>query len=325
METNFASKVNALALAKEPFFFIIDFAMEKPLVYAQNELPQGIHFSLSDHRFNCAEEKLTQPGFVFKTHPPTFGNYQFAFDKVMHEIKIGNSYLLNLTFQTKIETNLTLSEIYNYSKAKYKLLFKDQFVVFSPETFVQIRNGIISSYPMKGTIDAQLPDAAELLLGDAKESAEHHTIVDLIRNDIAMVANDVRVERFKYLEKIITHHGELLQMSSEIKGILPANYREQLGDILLRLLPAGSISGAPKHKTLKIISSTENYQRGYYTGIFGYFDGENLDSAVMIRFIEKQGDALWFKSGGGITAMSQVEAEYEELKQKIYVPLARNY
>jgi para-aminobenzoate synthetase component 1 len=86
-------------------------------------------------------------------------------------------------------------------------------------------------------------------------------------------------------------------------------------------LPAGSITGAPKAKTVEIIKQTENYTRGFYTGIFGYFDGVNLDSAVMIRFIENENGRLFFKSGGGITSMSEVQKEYEELIQKIYVPI----
>jgi para-aminobenzoate synthetase component 1 len=72
---------------------------------------------------------------------------------------------------------------------------------------------------------------------------------------------------------------------------------------------------------LEIIEQAEIYERGFYTGIFGWFDGENLDSAVMIRFIEQKGDKLIFKSGGGITSQSQVEKEYEELIQKVYVPV----
>ena len=82
-----------------------------------------------------------------------------------------------------------------------------------------------------------------------------------------------------------------------------------------------SISGAPKAKTLEIINQAEGYNRGFYTGICGWFDGENFDSAVMIRFIEQNGENLIFKSGGGITAQSELTKEYEELIQKVYVPI----
>jgi para-aminobenzoate synthetase component 1 len=89
---------------------------------------------------------------------------------------------------------------------------------------------------------------------------------------------------------------------------------------LFELLPAGSISGAPKEKTVEIIKQTETYKRGYYTGICGIFDGQNLDSGVMIRFIEKQGSQYYFKSGGGITVNSIAEEEYHEMIQKVYLP-----
>jgi para-aminobenzoate synthetase component 1 len=110
-------------------------------------------------------------------------------------------------------------------------------------------------------------------------------------------------------------------VSSQISGDLPKNYTENIGDILFTLLPAGSISGAPKKKTLEIIAKTENYERGFYTGIFGIFDGKNLDSCVLIRFIENQNGQLVYKSGGGITFMSEAEKEYDEMLKKVYVPV----
>ena len=222
----------------------------------------------------------------------------------------------------KIETNYNLKEIFHQSKAKYKLWFKDQFVVFSPEIFVRTNGQKISSFPMKGTIDANLPDAKNIILTSKKEVAEHYTIVDLIRNDLSMVAKNVRVARFQYIDHIKTHNRELLQMSSEITGELPENYHEHLGDIIYSLLPAGSISGAPKKKTLEVINEAEQYERGYFTGIFGIFDGKNLDSGVMIRYIEKTNEGLIYKSGGGITSQSDCNEEYQELINKIYVPIA---
>jgi len=173
---------------------------------------------------------------------------------------------------------------------------------------------------MKGTMDATLPDAENQLLNNEKELAEHYTIVDLIRNDLSMVSKNVKVERFRYIEHIKTNRNELLQMSSEISGELPLNYYETLGDLIFKLLPAGSISGAPKKKTVEIIRQAEQYDRGFYTGIFGIFDGENLDSGVMIRFIEQTAEGLFYKSGGGITAKSNCSEEYQELIAKIYVP-----
>lgn len=174
---------------------------------------------------------------------------------------------------------------------------------------------------MKGTIDAATPNAAQTILNDKKEMAEHYTIVDLIRNDLSKVAKKVTVTKFRYIDEIQTHEKTLLQVSSEIKGELPEDFHQNLGNIFDEMLPAGSICGAPKDKTVEIILETESYDRNFYTGIFGVYDGQNLDSAVLIRFIEKTDKGLVFKSGGGITSLSDPQSEYEEMIHKIYVPI----
>ena len=107
-----------------------------------------------------------------------------------------------------------------------------------------------------------------------------------------------------------------------ISGSLPDNYHSKLGEIIFSMLPAGSVSGAPKEETIRIIRQSEGSPRGYYTGIMGYFDGRNFDSAVMIRFIEQQDEGMIYRSGGGITFMSDPEKEYQELIDKVYVPFA---
>ena len=209
------------------------------------------------------------------------------------------------------------------SEARYRIWWEDHFTVFSPEIFITIdESGCIRSYPMKGTIDAKQFMAAQQLLDNKKERAEHATIVDLIRNDLSIVASNVRVTQYRYIEEIQTHRGGLLQSSSTIAGQLPDHYQEKLGDIIFQLLPAGSISGAPKNQTVQIIQEAEISKRGYYTGICGIFDGKKLDSGVMIRFIEKTDAGLVFRSGGGITAQSNGEEEYQEMIDKVYFPMA---
>lgn len=314
--------MNRLSSEGEPFLFIIDFEGKAPVVLSlQDAESQGIYY---DCRGKTNVEngviRNLQP-LIFEKTPIDYFTYLNAFEIVKEGLTFGNSYLLNLTFPTRININRSLKEIFHLSQAPYKLLFRDEFTVFSPESFVRINaEGVISSFPMKGTIDASLPDAAEQLLNDPKETAEHHTIVDLIRNDLSMVAREVRVKRFRYLEEIKTNQKHLLQASSEITGQLPGDWRNRTGDILQTLLPAGSISGAPKKKTIEIIRQAEITERGYYTGIFGIFDGSALDSGVMIRFIEQKNDQMIFRSGGGITVNSQPEQEYREMIDKVYVP-----
>lgn len=312
--------MNELGAQGKPFVFIIDFAFEKPLVFDLNDTT-NLLWKTPDST-NYMREEIQKKQVEWNIFPVEYGKYQNAFELVQHHIHSGDTYLLNLTMPTLVEINLTLEEIFHRSKAPYKIWLRDQFICFSPEIFVKITGGMISSFPMKGTIDANLENAGELLLNDEKEIAEHHTIVDLIRNDLSLVATEVKVEKFMYIDRISTNRGDLLQMSSQISGKLPENYEHSIGAIISKLLPAGSICGAPKRKTLEIIRKAENYERGYYTGIFGVFDGKNLDSCVLIRYIEQNGDQLTFKSGGGITFLSDCQTEYKELIQKVYVPIS---
>ncbi len=314
------SQMNSYGERGIPFVFIIDFRKENLLLYRTEELDkEGIYLQFSG--FSNLPDKSEKKSFYFEKEPVSLARYQKGFSVVYDAIQRGDTFLLNLTFPTKLKTNLSIKEVFDHSKAKYKLLFKDKFVVFSPEPFITIKENIISSYPMKGTIDAGIENAKEKLLNNIKEVSEHNTIVDLIRNDLSMVAKKVRVDKLRYVENIKTHEKELLQTSSKISGELTDDWRSRVGDIIYKLLPAGSISGAPKKKTLEIIEEAEGYDRGFFTGVFAYFDGENLDSAVMIRFIEKQGDKLIFKSGGGVTSFSECEQEYLELIDKVYVPI----
>lgn len=305
----------------QPFLFGIDFDVKQGFfIDPAKAADSGIYFNINGIGNHFPYESKSESVKLVK-HPIGKSKYNKAFEIIHRNLIEGNSYLANLTFPTKIDLNISLQEVYSRSKARYRLVFQDEFVVFSPEIFVQIENGTIRSFPMKGTIDASLPGAENQILADKKETAEHNTIVDLIRNDLSMVATKVKVERFRYIEKIITHEKSLLQVSSEISGVLPQNYQSDLGNIFRKLLPAGSISGAPKGKTLQIINEAEVYQRGFYTGVFGYFDGLKLDSGVMIRFIRNENGKLIFCSGGGITANSNPLTEYNELIDKVYVPI----
>lgn len=312
-------KITKLAQQREPFLFILSYDLKDKFIEPLNNLDDDIFFKIGNQR-NYPKTPIDREYF-FKKHPLPFMEYKNSLDKIIEQICLGNTYLLNLTFKTPIETNLSLKEIFTYARAKYKLYFKDEFICFSPEKFIEIEGDSISTYPMKGTIEASIPNAKKKILSNQKEMAEHVMIVDLMRNDLGMVATEVKVEKFRYVEKIKAGEKELLQVSSKITAKLPSNWRDNLGDIVEKLLPAGSITGTPKQSTVNIIDKIENYNRGFYTGIFGIFYGENLYSAVMIRFIEKEDNKLYYKSGGGITIDSDAKSEYEELIDKIYLPL----
>lgn len=307
--------LNSLVASGVPCFFYTDFTGKKlhciPLEKLHDE---DIEFS-----FNAESDHTNNPHKPLYT-PLSFEKYREKFEKVQEHIRSGNTYLINLTQPTPIHSPYTLREIYTMAHAPYKLRVKDHFVCFSPEPFITIENNTIHTYPMKGTIDASLPDAVQTILNDPKEFAEHTMIVDLLRNDLGIVANSIKVEKFRYITTINTGEKQLHQVSSHISGVLKDNWNEKIEALILALLPAGSISGTPKQKTVQIIQEVEDYDRGYFTGIFGHFDGKTLYSAVAIRFIENIDGKLVYKSGGGITSDSDCESEYNEMIDKVYIP-----
>lgn len=319
--TEFTRQLNEWGKTGTPFLFLIDFELQKPLAFRLEAIdPAVLRFNLNgftNHQITPHSNNQVE----IRSSPISLPAYQQKFEKVYKHLAYGDSFLTNLTIRTPIEVNKSLDELFVLSEAKYKLFYRNEFLVFSPESFVKIKKGRIFSYPMKGTIDASVPNAEAIILSDQKEMAEHITIVDLIRNDLSMVAENVCVSKFRYIDKIKTHAGTLLQVSSEIVGDLPLGFQEHIGTILVSLLPAGSVSGAPKRKTVEIIQDAEGEARGYYTGVMGYFDGEHLDSAVMIRYIEQVSNKLYYRSGGGITTQSTCEKEYQEALAKVYVPV----
>ena len=182
-------RMNELAGSRKPFLFIIDYKQQCSLI----EEISRIDSTRCRYNFNgvknvdtVTESYSGQIDWNFV--PMSLTDYRQAFEIVKRNILAGNSYLANLTCKVPVSTNLTLEDVFRYSKALYRLWLKDKLVCFSPEIFVRIEDGEIKSFPMKGTIDATLPNAEKLLMDDPKETAEHATIVDLIRNDLSMVA-----------------------------------------------------------------------------------------------------------------------------------------
>ncbi|MDD2973863.1 MAG: aminodeoxychorismate synthase component I [Aliarcobacter cryaerophilus] len=309
--------LNKFGSLKEPFLFLISYDLKKTYIEKLQNISQNIKFEIDSKNIKNIKD------YSLKKYPISFDEYKKKFDLIQDEIKNGNSYLLNLTAQTKIDTNLTLDDIYEASSSLLNLRVKLNnldFVCFSPEKFIDIKDNKIYTYPMKGTIDTNLTDAKNILLNSKKELAEHTMVVDLLRNDLGKVAKNIKVEEFRKFSKIVTKDRELFQTSSIISGDLQDNWQEKIGDILSNILPAGSITGTPKKSTIEILKNIENYDRGFYSGIFGIFDGINLQSFVLIRFIENINNELFYKSGGGITSDSIAKEEYEELLNKVYLP-----
>ena len=313
------TSINKAASQRTPFFFTIDYEMSEGL-FIENPVNQSKVLFQFNNTGNKQSITTSNQQAELTVFPISEVEYLSKFELVQRGLKSGEIDVINLTVQTPILTNIDSHEIFIRSQSPYQVYIPGKFVCFSPERFVKIEKGKISSYPMKGTIDASITNAEKMILSDSKEIAEHTTTVQLITDELKSVAENVAVKRFRYIDRIESNNRTLLQVSSEIEGELPNDYMNRMGDILFSLLPAGSITGSPKIKAEEYISLAESQPRGYYCGIAGYFDGEILDTTVLIRFIETDGENIFFRSGGGVTCDSNCEKEYQEVLNKIYLP-----
>lgn len=312
-------KMNRAGQAQTPFLFGIDYELNEGFFVEHPEQQNEILFRFGEVG-NVAQPSSNVDTITFDSHPVSFEDYKMKFDNAIEQMKEKEVELINLTIKTPLATSLSLSDIFNHSKAKYLIHAPGRFVCFSPETFVRTAHGKLYSYPMKGTISADVPDAEATIINNPKEIAEHTTAVELVKEDLSKIGNNIHTRRFRYVETIENHRSKLLQVSSEVEAALPHNFNDNIGTHILKLLPAGSIAGYPKAEALDIISAAEGEPRSYYSGIAGYFDGQDIDCCVLIRFIEETDGHLFFRSGGGITLNSRSEHEYREAIQKIYLP-----
>lgn len=313
-------RMNEYGAECKPFLFAVDYELSEGYFVADPMSQTGLLFQLNGVGNKPAVGEM--PAGHLNVSPIAPEDYKDMFDVVRYGLENGQTVLTNLTVKTPITTNLSLREIFLSSDTKYQIYVPGRFVCFSPEIFVRIADGRIATFPMKGTIDASVPDAEQVILNDPKEAAEHAAAVELLMDDLrSSGAGNVRVERFRYIDRLTTSERDILQVSSEIAGDLDPDYMSRMGDIIFAMLPGGSIAGAPKTSTLEVIRRAEGQPRGFYCGVFGYFDGTALDSGVLIRFIEEDADGQkYFRSGGGITIDSEWEREYREVLAKIYLP-----
>ena len=240
-------KMNRCGSAAIPFLFGVDFEGDHGFFVEHPLKNQTIPF-VAGEISNMSSVSLPIPTPQIKILKTDAEAYRQKFSIVRQGLLHGDSFLLNLTEKTPIRTNLTLEQIFHHSRAKYKLLLPEHCVCFSPESFIQIKDGEIFSYPMKGTINATLPDASQLLLENYKETCEHYTIVDLIRNDLNQIAEQVQVKRFRYLEKIRTIRGEIWQTSSEIQGKLFPDWNKNWEILYFNYFRQAPFQEPPNHR-----------------------------------------------------------------------------
>ena len=188
----------------------------------------------------------------------------------------------------------------------------------SPETLVKLERGVLHTFPLAGTrprgqTEAEDKALEQALLGDPKERAEHNMLVDLGRNDLGRVSRygSVWVEKYMNIERF----SHVMHIGSSVRGEI-AEGKDAL-DAIASVLPAGTLSGAPKVRACEIINELEGSKRGVYGGAIGYIDFTgNMDTCIAIRTAYKRGGKVFVRSGAGIVADSVPENEYRESVNK---------
>ena len=254
-----------------------------------------------------------------------FSRYQQKIHKIKEHLLNGDVYQINYTekmeFKIKEDPLSFFLGVRQDIRPHYGCFINLGYasvISFSPERFFKTDQGIISSYPMKGTrprlnIEKKDREQVEDLKHSDKDKAEHIMIVDLLRNDIGKISEfgSVEVNNLFSIESFETVH----QMVSEVRGKLIKNIKEN--DIIKAMFPGGSITGAPKEISMKIIDSLENYDRGIYTGAIGKVDSNGeMDFSIAIRTLFIDNSKGIYPVGGGIVWDSNVKEEYDEAYQK---------
>ncbi len=253
-------------------------------------------------------------------------NYYRSIAFIKEQIAAGNTYEVNYTYPSRVETGATDMELYRHfltrQETPYNAFIKNSYetiLSFSPELFFQVKGNSITTRPMKGTIRrGATPEEDEanrlFLSSDPKNRAENIMIVDLLRNDLSVIAKDgtVKVDRLFAVEE----HPTLFQMTSEIS----AKMREDVSlyDIVKAIYPCGSITGAPKLSTMRVISEVEVADRGVYCGAIGYLHGDEMIFSVPIRILQRRADESFYTywAGGAVTYDSTAEGEWQETLTK---------
>ena len=248
--------------------------------------------------------------------------YTKNINKIKELIENGITYEVNYTYPSKVYTNVNDTDLFNFLRSKQNTEFcsfiKNKYetvLSFSPELFFKIKGNKIVTKPMKGTVKRGktfFEDRTNRLFlkNDEKNRSENLMIVDLLRNDTARFAKPktVKVEKLFQIEKYKT----VYQMVSEISAKL--NDNTTLWQILNGLFPCGSITGAPKISTMKVIDEIENYEREIYCGAIGYLSPQECIFSVPIRILQKSAENTYYKyaAGGAIVWDSNAEEEFEE-------------
>ena len=285
------------------------------------ELKQLVHILTKGEKRNEPSGKLLGPV------TPLFAKEEFCkmVEKAKHYIHEGDIFQIVLSNRLSAPFEGSLFNTYRVLRtinpSPYMFYFSGTDVEVagaSPETLVKLENGVLHTFPLAGTRARGKTEAEDKaleaeLLADEKELAEHNMLVDLGRNDLGKISKfgTVRVEKLHSIERF----SHVMHIGSTICGEINEKYDAL--DAIAAVLPAGTLSGAPKIRACQLIGQLENNKRGIYGGAIGYIDFTgNMDTCIAIRIAYKNNGKVFVRSGAGIVADSVAEKEYEECLNK---------
>ena len=261
-------------------------------------------------------------------------DYRFLFSKEEYMEKVeqtkrhiieGDIFQLVLSNRIEADYEGSLFDVYRQLRtvnpSPYMFYFSSDDIEMagaSPETLVKLKNGILHTFPLAGTRPrgkdkAEDEQLEKELLADEKEKSEHNMLVDLGRNDLGKVSRFGTVEVEQYMN--ILKYSHVMHIGSTVKGEIRED--KDAIDAINAVLPAGTLSGAPKIRACEIINKLENNKRGVYGGAIGYLDfSGNMDTCIAIRLAFKKNGKVFVRSGAGIVADSVPENEFQECVNK---------
>ena len=318
-----------LMLFKDVIAF--DNVKQKIILITNIELDKDIRveYEKALQRLNSIKEllytgkKSFEGGKLLGEVTPLFSKDEFSdmIGKAKHHIKEGDIFQIVLSnrLQANFEGSLfdTYRVLRTVNPSPYMFYFSGTDVEVagaSPETLVKLEDGILHTFPLAGTrprgkSEKEDKELETELLADEKELAEHNMLVDLGRNDLGKISKfgSVVVEKFHSIER----YSHVMHIGSTVRGEIRPEYDAL--NALEAVLPAGTLSGAPKIRACQLIEELENNKRGIYGGAIGYIDFTgNMDTCIAIRLAYKKNGKVFIRSGAGIVADSDPDKEYME-------------
>ena len=317
-------KVIAFDHFRQKIVLIVNMSLE--------EIESGYNKAIMELKQLCdllrnGEKKQEPGGRLLGEVTPLFQKEQYCeiVEKAKYHIREGDifqivpSNRLSAPFEGSLFNTYRILRTINPSPYMFYFSGTDvEIAGASPETLVKLENGILHTFPLAGTRPRGRTEAEDQalereLLADEKELAEHNMLVDLGRNDLGKISKfgTVQVEKLHSIER----YSHVMHIGSTVRGEIREEYDAL--DAIEAVLPAGTLSGAPKIRACQLIGELENNKRGIYGGAIGYIDFTgNMDTCIAIRIAYKKNGRVFVRSGGGVVADSVPEKEYEETINK---------